>query len=69
MNKRKSNIVLDNTISFVFNNTKNEMQNFSSTKFSKPYLTSNLPPNVRVWDLRMTENYFNLLDHIEQGSQ
>ena len=65
MNQRRSNLVFDHTIRFVFNNTKIKMQNFSSANFSNLYLTSNLPPSVRARDLRMTEDCFNLLDHIE----
>ena len=64
---KEKKLVLDHTISFVFNNTTIKMKNFSFTKFFKLYLTSNLPTSVRARDLRTTEDYFNLLDHIEQA--
>ena len=66
MNQRRSTLVLDHTTSFVFNNTQIKIQIFSSTKFSKLYLTLNPPSSTRVRDLRMTEDYFNCLDHMER---
>ena len=66
MNQRRSNLVLDHTTSFVFNNKEIMVPNFSSTEFFKLYLTSNILSSVRARDLRMNEDYFNHLDHTEQ---
>ena len=57
MNQRIPSLVLNYTLSFVLNNIQIKIQNSSSTKFSKLYLTSNLPPSIRFRDLCMLEYY------------
>lgn len=64
MTHRRSNIALDHSISILASSSTIKMENYSSTQFSKLYLTSNLPPSIKIRDLRMTEEYFSLLDCI-----
>ena len=37
------------------------MLNFSSVKFSKLYMKYYIPPSIKIRNLRITDEYFNLL--------
>eukprot|EP00957_Ditylum_brightwellii_P116247 8867496-Ditylum_brightwellii.AAC.1 len=45
------------------------MLNFSSIKFSKLYLDTYLLSSIKITHLRMTDEYFELLDHIDRVVQ
>eukprot|EP00957_Ditylum_brightwellii_P007547 570983-Ditylum_brightwellii.AAC.1 len=45
------------------------MLKFSSIKFSKLYLDTYLPSSIKIRHLRMTNEYFELLDHIDRAVQ
>eukprot|EP00957_Ditylum_brightwellii_P049067 3722836-Ditylum_brightwellii.AAC.1 len=45
------------------------MLNFSSINFSKLYLDTYLPLSIKIRHLRMTNKYFELLDHIDRVVQ
>eukprot|EP00957_Ditylum_brightwellii_P208834 15359131-Ditylum_brightwellii.AAC.1 len=45
------------------------MLSFSSIKFSKLYLDTYLPSSIKIRHLRMTNEYSDLLDHIDRAIQ
>lgn len=67
MIQQRSNMVFNHSISVMIEPPEKtiEMENFSSTAFSKLYLTSNIPVTAQKSAFDHTDPYFDLLDNIQ----
>jgi len=67
MHHRRSSIAIQHDVElFGADNLNLTMENFSSNKFSKLYLSSNLSPNILLQQMQYTEEFFDLLDRIDR---
>ena len=67
MIQQRSNLAINHSIRvYISPATTISMANFSSTAFSKLYLSSNIPATTQISALRHTDAFFDLLDCIEE---
>jgi len=67
MIQQRSNLAINHSIRvYTSPATTISMTNFSSTAFSRLYLSSNIPATTQISALRHTDAFFNLLDCIEE---
>ena len=66
MHHRRSNIAIQHDIEVSFDNgNRISMDAFSSTQFSKLYLSENLPPSILLQQLQMTTEMFEIEDKMQ----